>query len=291
MSDTMLHFGNDNLSTDFLSHDDLKRLCPVAFCESPTNPKLSQQYITANTMTVVDDLEKLGWRPVQAAYRKRAKKSKGIYSFHMIAFQNPEVRIMKDDGQGGQSVDCYPRIILTNSHDGAHAFKFMVGLFRLVCSNGLVIATDKMADMSIRHINYDFETLRGIVAEVIKQVPQMTKKMNTMMETKTTPEMRQDMAETVFKLRNNIPATEKVQIGKETIEDILNPLRNEDSADNLWGLFNICQEKMIHGGFMYQTKSNRYRKARRVSSAAKDLRLNSRLWNKVEEYVPVEVAA
>lgn len=287
MKDTMLCFGNDNLSTNFLSREDLKELCPVAFCESPTNPALSQQYVTANTMTVVEDLEKLGWRPVQAAYRKRAKKSKGIYSFHMIAFQNPGVRIMKEDGQGGQVVDCYPRIILTNSHDGAHSFKFMVGLFRLVCSNGLVIATNEMANFSVRHINYDFETLRGIVADVIKHVPSMAQKMNVMMATKATDSVRRDMAEEVFRLRNNIPSTEKVQIDTSTVDSILAPLRNEDNTDNLWGLFNVCQEKMINGGYMYQTKKSRFRKARRVSSIEKDLALNTSLWRKIEKYVPV----
>jgi hypothetical protein len=81
----------------------------------------------------------------------------------MISFQNPDVKITKEvkdiNGEITEIVDSYPRIILTNSHDGFNSFKFMLGLFRLVCSNGLVLCTDEMVNMSIVHVKYDFETL------------------------------------------------------------------------------------------------------------------------------------
>ena len=50
-----------------------------------------------------------------------------------------------------------PQIILTNSHDGFNSFKFMLGIFRLVCSNGLVVCDNQMVNMTIRHINYTFD--------------------------------------------------------------------------------------------------------------------------------------
>ena len=60
MADTMLRFDNNNLATEFLSMDDLKRLCPAAFKTEPTNPNVSNKYIPANTATVIEDLAKLG---------------------------------------------------------------------------------------------------------------------------------------------------------------------------------------------------------------------------------------
>ena len=73
----------------------------------------------------------------------------------MIALQNPDIKIMRNG-----EVDAYPQIILTNSHDGFNSFKFMLGIFRLVCSNGLVVCDNQMVNMTIRHINYTFDELR-----------------------------------------------------------------------------------------------------------------------------------
>jgi hypothetical protein len=50
-------------------------------------------------------------------------------------FRNDDVVI---NGEDGDTV--FPQILLTNSHDGKNAFQFQAGLYRLVCSNGLVIA-------------------------------------------------------------------------------------------------------------------------------------------------------
>ena len=41
---------------------------------------------------------------------------------------------------GKDGDDAYPQILLTNSRDGKAAFNFRVGIFRLVCSNGLVVS-------------------------------------------------------------------------------------------------------------------------------------------------------
>ena len=63
---TMLSFADNALSTTFLSNEDIKRVCPMALHTTPTNPNVSDKYVQANTMTVVEDLAKLGWYPGQA---------------------------------------------------------------------------------------------------------------------------------------------------------------------------------------------------------------------------------
>ena len=59
--DTMISFANNGLADHFLTKDELRKSCPAAFKTEPTNPKVSNRYVHANTETVVDDLEKLGW--------------------------------------------------------------------------------------------------------------------------------------------------------------------------------------------------------------------------------------
>lgn len=282
---TMLSFNNDNLATSFLSNDDIRRICPMALHTTPTNPGVSDKYIQANTMTVVEDLAKLGWFPVQAKQCRNKKNSAGIRSFHMLAFQNPDVKITKTLDNGEKIVDTYPRIILTNSHDGFNSFKFMVGLFRLVCSNGLVVCNNQMVDMSIRHINYDFEELRRIVASAIEQVPGIVNTMNEMRTIMLTDEQKTALATEVVKIRKGVEDDENYIVDAEVVEDILTPVRNEDNGNDLWTIFNICQEKMIKGGFGLQGKTNKLRKQRGITSIKKDMDFNQRLWQTASQYL------
>lgn len=292
--DTMLSFASDNLATQFLSNDGLHRLCPMAFKEAPTNPGVSGKYLQANTMTVVNDLEKLGWFPVQAKQCREKKNSSGIRSFHMIAFQNPDVKITKTTPDGGETVDAYPRIILTNSHDGFNSFKFMVGLFRLVCSNGLVMGSDELVNMSIRHINYTFEALRGIVVEAIDRIPGIVAKMNGMKKATVSEEDQRAIAIEVEKIRKNVdPEDKNFSVAEDVIKDILTPLRKEDEGNDLWSVFNRCQEKMIKGGYLGNSLNGdhtKFRKRRRITSIKKDLEYNQRLWEFASRLVPVEAA-
>jgi hypothetical protein len=295
MADTMLRFDNNNLATEFLSMDDLKRLCPAAFKTEPTNPNVSDKYIPANTATVIEDLAKLGWRPTQAKQCRQKKNSSGIRSFHMVAFQNPDVKICKPvtdaDGNTTEVVDSYPRIILTNSHDGFNSFKFMVGLFRLVCSNGLVVCSNEMVNMSIRHVNYDFEALRLVVTNAIEQVPNIVNTMNPMKKTILTDDNKKELAMAVVKIRKELPDNQKIDIDEKTIMDILMPVRDEDNGDDLWTVFNVCQEKLIKGGFQSTGKNNKSRKQRSITSIKKDIEYNQQLWNLAMNYMPATATA
>lgn len=282
---TMISFSNNELATSFLTNDDLRRICPMALHTTPTNPDVSDRYVHANTMTVVEDLAKLGWFPVQAKQCRNKKNSSGIRSFHMIAFQNPDVKITKTLDDGEKIVDTYPRIILTNSHDGFNSFKFMLGLFRLVCSNGLVVCDNQMVDMAIRHINYDFEELRKVVASAIEKVPEIVNTMNEMRNVILTDEQKTALAKEVVKLRKGVEDDKDFVVEAEVVEDILTPVRKEDKGSDLWTIFNICQEKMIKGGFGLRTSRNRLRRQRGITSIKKDMEFNQRLWKTASQYL------
>lgn len=281
----MLYFRDDELSTSFLTTDEIRKVCPMAFHTAPTNPNVSDKYVQANTATVIDDLSKMGWYPVQAKQCRGKKNSSGVRSFHMVAFQNPNVRITKTLDNGEKVVDTYPRIILTNSHDGFNSFKFMLGLFRLVCSNGLVVCNNQMVDMSIRHINYDFEELRKVVASAIAEVPNIVNTMNDMRKTILNEEEKVSIAKEVIKIRKGLNSDEMIEVDKEVIDDILKPLREEDRKHDLWTIFNICQEKMIKGGFSLLSKTNKMRKQRNITSIKKDTEFNQRLWHTATRYL------
>ena len=280
----MIHLSNE---MNPMTMDEVREKCPYAFATVPTNPDVSGKYIQANTETVIEDMAKLGWYPVEAKQCRAKKGSKGIRSFHMIAMQNDNVKILNPDG----GTEAYVRIIIQNSHDGFNSFKFMMGVYRCLCSNGLVVADAEFATFSIRHINYSFEELRGIVAKVIDNVPNVINKMNVMNKTVITDEQKRELAVETYKIRKGFDSEDKVRVDEPTITDLLTPIRPEDNGNTLWGVFNILQEKMIKGGFSATGKNGKARKQRPISSIKKDVDYNQKLWAIAERYMPATVAA
>jgi hypothetical protein len=66
------------------------------------------------------------------------------------------------------------------------------------------------------------------------------------------------------------------------MSDILTPFRPEDEGDDLWTTFNVIQEKMMRGGFSYQTLRGRTTKLRGINSIQASNRLNTKLWEAAE---------
>lgn len=273
MSDIILNFKEEQT---YLSKADLQEVCPLAFAKEATNPKVSGKYLFVNTETIIDDLDKLGWKPVQAAQRK-GRGNSTIFSKHMIAFQNPNLKIKGSDGD-----DSFPRIIMTNSHDGMQAFKFSVGIFRLVCSNGLVVADEQFSDFKIKHKGYTFNELRGVVNQAVEDLPNKVEVLNQMKNRVLSQEEKNKLALDAMLIRANItPGSEKAKkfnYDDETIIDILDPKRKEDEGDDLWRVFNVIQEKITQGDFHAALTGAKVRKVRKIQSFEKDLKVNKQLF-------------
>ena len=274
MADIMQNF-NTGLDT-YITKSQLREICPLAFASEPTNPDVSKKYLFVNTETVIDDLGKLGWKPVQAAQRK-SRGNGTIFSKHMVSFQNPDIKITGKDGD-----DSFPRIIMTNSHDGMQAFKFSVGIFRLVCSNGLVVADEQFSDFKIKHKGYTFAELRDVVTTAVKDLPNKVEVLNEMKSRILTQEEKNKLALDAMLVRAGIEIgskkAKKFVYDEETIEDILEPKRDEDKGDDLWKVFNVVQEKITQGEFSAALKGAKVRKVRKIKSFEKDLKVNKDLF-------------
>jgi hypothetical protein len=243
--------------------DQIKQIAPSVFTTEKA-PHLTDKYIQTPTSRVVEDLMNLGWQ-VTKAQEVRSRKYKGFQK-HVVVFRNPDIMIKGKDGD-----DAFPQILLTNSHDGKAAFNFRVGIFRLVCSNGLVVADADFSNVSIRHINYTFESLQARVAEMIAKLPKLVQKINTFKQTQLTEEQMKDFATKAMKLRT------KQQVN---VLEILTADRPQDQGNDLWVVFNRIQEKLLGGSYRAGQ-----RKARSVRNFQKDIELNEQLFELAGSYL------
>lgn len=291
---TMTSFRDHELANHYMSKEEIRKACPVAFAEVPTRDKVSDKYVMMSSERVIDDMEKLGWKVVSACQRKPSRKlaedgKVSQFSYHQIWFQNPEISITRTNKEGTEEIDCYPRICLQNSADGLSRLKFGCGLFRLVCSNGLVIADQKLAEFSVQHINYTFEYVQKLIQEIVAELPNQVEQINMMQHVQLTFEQKLEFAKEALKVRRGLDQEDELKVDEETLTDMLTPKRDEDKGDDLWKVYNVLQEKVVKGGFMMAKDENsKARKVREVKSFISSFSMSKDLDSIARAYLPVK---
>lgn len=277
----------------FMTREEIAEQAPNVFKTAPTD-RVSDKYAYLPTTQLLDDFEKLGWGVVKAAQRKpnartlkKLEKSGGEYEWtkHQLILQHPDIRIKEKSGEV-----LIPQIILQNSYDGMSSFSLHIGVYRLVCTNGLVIGTHEFSKLRVRHMGYTFEELEAGVREAIDKLDGIVKIVNKMNKTLLTEEQKFSLATDSLLLRMGItPGSEKakdVKISPSTVEEVLQPRRDADKGDDAWVVFNRIQEALIKGGYTREyiqmedgyPKTLKTRKINKVRSFETEMKLNNKLY-------------
>ena len=261
-----------NLNQEFRTKSEIRQLANSIFTTQGA-PGTSDKYAHISTEKIIDDMQLLGWGVVDAKQVK-ARKGEG-YQKHLVVFRNNDIQITAEDGD-----NVFPQILLTNSHDGKNAFTFTAGLFRMVCENGLVVSSREFENMKIRHYGYSFEELQDTIKAMVEKLPLTVESLNKFRQVELSQEQALDFAKKALEVR--LGELDNIQID---LQDLLTPTRSEDRGNDLWSVYNVIQEKVIHGMFNYKygVKS---RKARKIKNFKQDLVINERLYDLALEYVP-----
>jgi hypothetical protein len=259
-------------SNTFLTESEIKEKAKSIFTAKGA-PGTSEKYAHISTFQIIQDMEKLGWGVVDAK-QVRARKGDG-YQKHLVVFRNNDIVINGEDGD-----HAYPQILLTNSHDGKNAFTFTAGLFRMVCENGLVICSKEFENLKIRHYGYDFEELKAVISKIVEKLPLTVESMNSFKKKKLRKAQIFEFAKKAAAIRFGADQLENITINYSAL---VTPTRPEDKGDDLWSVFNVVQEKLVHGMFEY-ISGTKLRKARKIKNFKQDLDLNAKLYELAVEY-------
>ena len=258
-----------------LNDDEIKLLCPVAFKDTMTKAEinklgLSDHYSFVPTMNVINDLRELGYEVTDAKQVKARKKSTNGYQKHLVTLEHPKYKV-----EGSKE---YPQILLTNSHDGGNAFTLSAGIFRLVCSNGLVIKTEDYGSARLVHKGYSFEAVQELVKQFEETVDEVLTKITAMKKVQLTKEQQIEFAKQAALLRFKSKSYNEDNIEKVVnIDDLLNVDRKEDAGNGLYEVFNRVQESLINGKYTYLGTKDKPRKARPIKNFKQKKEVNSKL--------------
>lgn len=266
---------NNTLTMTPLTLDEVRQAAPQAFAQAPKSG-LSARYTFLPTSRIIEDMDRLGWKVQSAKTGKSRSPINAEFGNHVIKFFHPDVFIKDQDG----NVESYINVVVMNNHTGMGSFKFELGIFRLVCSNGLVIKDKDMGSFNIRHSGYSFEDLRETLNKVLDSLPDMVGRINEYNKVILSKEAQADFAQKAFALRSyqERPLTE------EELKEFLQPRRKEDEGDSLWTILNRVQESVLKGGYHITNKKGKVRKAKSIRNIQKDVQLNQQLWELAMEY-------
>ena len=262
-------------SNQILSKKQILDLAPSVFTNHPSSD-VTEKYTFISTEKVMDDMEELGWMPVEVKEVRARKKETIGYQKHLIVFRNKDIVI---DGEDGDTV--HPQILLTNSHDGKNSFQFTAGLFRMICENGLVIADTEFEDVKMRHMGYTFEDLQVLIKDIVEKLPLTVESMNKMKAVELEGKQVLELAKSLLDIR--VEGTDNT-FNDIAITNVLESQRKEDEGMGLWEVFNRVQENIINGNFYYNTKSGKQRQARIIKNFKQDIDLNRNMFAKAMEY-------
>lgn len=240
-----------------------------------TSKEMSKRYVWMDTQELVTNLLSL--------------KSKGEDVFELRSIQGKKSRKQNTEGRGIHIVRLrttrsfemdgeilYPEIVIKNSYDGSCPLICELGIFRLVCTNGLVIKSKDLGGIKIRHTGTPWEAVHDIVKGLASNLPKMMSVQQQLAHTNLDQVQIVEFARKAAKIR-----WEKVAEDAE-MEELFTAIRPEDEGQSMWKVFNVVQEKLLQGGVKLEGMR---RTGRKVRNANEDLRINQELFELAMEYV------
>lgn len=272
-----------------LSLEEMQNRIPAIFAEEAHTSR-SDRYVFVSTKQMVEQLISCDFVPVEARVSKPRDTERAAYTKHALRFRHKEDIGYKSDRKVG---DTNFEVLLRNAHDGTSAYQFMAGLFRLICTNGMVISDATVASVHVLHKGPRERQLEAVAEgahNVLRQGDNVITRVREWQKLELNDEERMAFAEAARHLRF-ADAEGTVDTAIDARQLLINR-RPQDAGRDLWTTFNVVQENVIRGGLTAYDRTRRRRSTtREVRGIDGDIKYNKGLWTLMEELAAYKAAA
>ena len=233
----------------------------------PDVSRTSKHYQFISTARVIEALLEAGFEPTRAQQTKVRGGGSPDHAKHMIRFSYIKTSL--------SLIDAVPELILINSHDATSAYTLRAGLFRPVCTNGMVT---QIGDFGLLHVPHRGNIIHNVVdgaLQIARGFDDITRMVERMAARTLNDNERRDFASAALKIRYPHPE----QHVPLNAEQVLLPRRSADYGNTLWLAYNVCQENVVAGGLTGRAASGRTSRTRAIRAIREDVRINVGLWN------------
>lgn len=264
----------------------IHQAAPSVFADHKRGDR-SERYTFIPTSAVLDRLLTEGFS-VFAAGQTITRRTIGEYVLGEEPgnklFAKHILRLRKNDGKTLRKVgDEFPEVVLTNSHDGTSAFQLVGGIYRLICSNGMVVGRDQ-GEVKVRHSGDVVDNVIEGSFRVVDDLKQIGERVEAYSNIYINQREQLLLADAAITARwgDNKPV-EAAAINA--------PRRYQDRGSDLWTTFNRIQENVTKGGQAGRSASGRRLTTRAVNSVSVDTNLNRALFTLADEFAKLKVAS
>lgn len=245
-----------------LSPEALRERVPAVFAPA-AHERTSTAYTFISTERVLTALASAGFLPVEARQAARARSP--LHARHLIRLRRRFETIALRDA--------IPEILFLNSHDGTSAYQLRVGLYRVVCTNGLVVSAGVFPTWRVTHRGDVVADVVAAALEISERFDLLAAAVERMEHTRLDRLQQLDFAAEAVALRFPKDPSGSIEPSRFLVAH-----RAEDVGNDLWRTFNVLQENLLRGGIPRRSASNRLSRTRRITAIREDVRLNSGLW-------------
>lgn len=272
-----------------LELDEIRANAPSVFAEEK-HASRSERYTYIPTEAVLVQMWREGFRPFEVRQGGSRDDEKRGFTKHMIRF-----RQVSEGGQLIAGVDqTFPEVIMLNSHDGTSSYRLDSGLFRMVCTNGLM-SGDVYESFRVPHKGDIVSNVIDAAYKVVSEFPQVVDGANRMAALQLTGPEQTAFATAAAQLRWEPDDDNRSTVPEGVALRLNDARRREDVGADLWRTFNRVQERLMTGGLGYQHRSEAgrrsYRHTRPVNGIDQNRGLNRALWTLAEEMQRIKSAA
>jgi hypothetical protein len=269
-----------------MSNDELALVAPSIFAQAAHESR-SSRYAHIPTIAVLDGLRAEGFLPMMATQaRVRNDASRQDYTKHMI-------RLRQQSDVGLRVGEVFPEVVLVNSHDGTSSYQLMAGLFRLVCSNGMVKGAGELGEVRVKHSG---DVVREVIDASFRVLDDSQKALSTAQQWSQL--QLTEGEQTALALGAHHVRFADAQGNVDTPiqpRQLLQARRGSDTGSDLWNTFNRVQENVIRGGLhgWGRDENGRGRRVttREVKGIDGNVNLNKALWKMAEHLASLRTAA
>ena len=255
-----------------LSEAQLRKLVPAAYATHAAK-STSEQYQFVSTAELINRLGKEGFVPVRAVQNNARSEEGNSTTRHMIRFRRSDApRIVGE---------VFPEVMIINGHNGAVKFQMCGGLYRMVCSNGLVVSVPGQSTRATtRHIGDTLAIVEDAFKMSVATANLASDRVAAMMDAKLSAEDTQRFA----RLAASMAFGETHSLAKEPAP-LLVPRRAEDDKQDLWHVLNRIQENTMRGGVPYVSAGGRAVHTKGITRVKRDIGFNMALWDLAEDFL------
>jgi hypothetical protein len=242
----------------------------MSICLNQVNHIGSNKFGFISSSNLVQTLESKGLKladVVESKIRKDKEKRLG-YQKHVMRFNT-----------GISNAHGNLQLLAINSHEGSSALTFRLGFFRLVCSNGLIVGSDLIPQIKVRHTSNGLLKLDNAIDKAMEYQTAAKLSMERMMDTKVNSETFETLGKNILKIRLGDKYSDK-------IVPLFESKRWEDNKEDLFSVFNVIQENVIRTGFYALNKeTNVTTKIRAIRGVESNVVMNNALFNEAIKFV------